>query len=643
MAAPRRTHRKRISALRLSSDTTSTLPEYIGWRDVIPPPEYEADEDTDREDDDGGTQVYIPPTPVSPRLHPHPRRTTHRRRTSSPLPQDVFLDSLLERSVHALELSNALLQSSMAPAPAFRAPSPTAPMAVPPPREAWADDLAAIARDVDDLLVSSSLPCTVSPASHRRPPRRPSLDPIASSVSASYSHSYSHPHPHSRSTSSTSTGLRIAPHHRARLVAPAPRALTQFVGSGAADDALIALPSTLGLRAAPSDWRGVPAAPAVSAGLPEPSTPAYAMLSAFVQTPPSRSPSAAGAGRSVSRGRGSPVSRRGSTRTPSVEACGGTPVAASFNTNFNVNAAARSPNPALPAKSNSLSSTSTASTVHPNASTLTLTISHTLPSPAHSPQSSDGGDGDGGEGGGGDGCRAKEARTKLRGILERAPRPAPPPRRRAPQFHPYSPPPTAHTAPSGATASVSRLFSRGGRHSVSERPVVVGIMKPPSALRSAMAGSNSNSAEASGSGGGTTKSEPPTPGPASPGFGFWARATGSRGGSGASTPASAKRISFAQLPESYASSREGSTSGSKSKSSSKSKSAKSRASRSKKGKGREGSEEPEGWLAWLVGASLSSGYGEGERERERERLADHAASSQKNGHADEDEETRRLD
>ncbi|KAJ7118533.1 hypothetical protein C8R43DRAFT_1153204 [Mycena crocata] len=358
-ASPRRTHRKRISALRLSSDTTTTLPEYIGWRDVVPPPEYEADEDTDSEP----PAPYIPPTPVSPRLHT--RHSHHRRRASSPQQsQDVFLDSLLERSVHALELSNALLQSSMTTpgSSAFREPSPTSAVAVPPAREAWADDLDAIARDVDDLLVSSSLPSTVSasPRQHRRPRRRPSLDPdstyTALSAKPPPSRSNSHSHSNSyaasthsnQSTLSSGSGLNHAPQPRARLVAPAPRAMTQYVDAqyidAGADDGTIALPSTLGLRAPPSDWRdGLPAlphfrdntlrpsdglpshhhhhrdathyhnrdatvtpaaapreglpssfdrqidwhpaplAPTLSARSPEPSTPAYAMLSAFVQ------------------------------------------------------------------------------------------------------------------------------------------------------------------------------------------------------------------------------------------------------------------------------------------------------------------------------------------------------------------------
>ncbi|KAJ7869650.1 hypothetical protein B0H13DRAFT_1051597 [Mycena leptocephala] len=207
-SSPRRSHRKRISALRLSSDT---LPEYIGWRDVVPPPEYEAEDAADADEDTDSEPLplpYIPPTPVSPRLA-HRRNVSHRRRPSSPLvvqpsQQDVFLDSLLERSVHALELSNALLQSSMAPvsrpSSAFRAESPLTistsvalPVRMPPPRDtpAWADDLAAIARDVDELLVSS-LPASVSPVATRRNPRRPSLDPILSIAESSPS-AYSRP------------------------------------------------------------------------------------------------------------------------------------------------------------------------------------------------------------------------------------------------------------------------------------------------------------------------------------------------------------------------------------------------------------------------------------------------------------------
>ncbi|KAJ7728710.1 hypothetical protein B0H14DRAFT_3617894 [Mycena olivaceomarginata] len=49
---PCRTHRKRIYALCLSSDTTNTLPEYIGWRDLVPPPKYDSEEGADADADD---------------------------------------------------------------------------------------------------------------------------------------------------------------------------------------------------------------------------------------------------------------------------------------------------------------------------------------------------------------------------------------------------------------------------------------------------------------------------------------------------------------------------------------------------------------------------------------------------------------
>ncbi|KIK67904.1 hypothetical protein GYMLUDRAFT_92567 [Collybiopsis luxurians FD-317 M1] len=153
---PTHHHRKRISALRLSSDTTSTLPEYnpnsasvTPWRTVPEvteiddaPPGYssdsaeEADEDTDISDAGSRSQaqrsVFVtvgfnsaPPStstftsPSTPRTSRIKRGPSHRRRRSNPVnldPQsnsDLYLDSLLERSVHALEMSNALLQSSI--------------------------------------------------------------------------------------------------------------------------------------------------------------------------------------------------------------------------------------------------------------------------------------------------------------------------------------------------------------------------------------------------------------------------------------------------------------------------------------------------------------------------------------------------
>ena len=131
----RRGHRKRISALRLSSDSAVTaLPVYTspstGWHRPLVvvddptdlPPEYpdsaeEADEDTDT-DDESSAILYAPPPSSAPLTLParRTRRPTQsgsrikpRRSTST----DPYLDSLLARSVHALEMSNALLQSSM--------------------------------------------------------------------------------------------------------------------------------------------------------------------------------------------------------------------------------------------------------------------------------------------------------------------------------------------------------------------------------------------------------------------------------------------------------------------------------------------------------------------------------------------------
>ncbi|KAF8645482.1 hypothetical protein AX16_007767 [Volvariella volvacea WC 439] len=206
----RRTHRKRASNLRLSSDTTSTLPEYlpsavwnrtagtggvsaaVGVDDLLlvpedRPPDYsdsaeEADEDTDTSEKEKYKFIHPTPPPsatfqtqthtaqltpgtgsgvylhhqqqqqqlVSPMAWRKKRyggsgsgfglgsgsTSTHRRKhsqitpttaffhthtpspsfsstLSAPTSTDSYLDSLLERSVHALEMSNTLLQTSI--------------------------------------------------------------------------------------------------------------------------------------------------------------------------------------------------------------------------------------------------------------------------------------------------------------------------------------------------------------------------------------------------------------------------------------------------------------------------------------------------------------------------------------------------
>jgi len=122
-------HRKRFSVSSLSSEVVHTLPEYSSPpgsnRSVGPlllaeaesdkPPDYPetADEaDADTEDDMEEHLVYVQRHLV----RSHPRRSpTHvrrRKRVLAPAP-DPFLDTLLERSVHALEMSNALLRTSI--------------------------------------------------------------------------------------------------------------------------------------------------------------------------------------------------------------------------------------------------------------------------------------------------------------------------------------------------------------------------------------------------------------------------------------------------------------------------------------------------------------------------------------------------
>ncbi|KIJ37347.1 hypothetical protein M422DRAFT_260005, partial [Sphaerobolus stellatus SS14] len=117
--SPRRPrHHKRLSTLRLSTDSTATLPAYSApprpsqsshWPiDNDPPsdepPDYpQSAEEADKEDD------Y---TPLPPRTAL--RKPRHRRSTSSiSHPAATSVDDLLERSVVALELSTNALLSSM--------------------------------------------------------------------------------------------------------------------------------------------------------------------------------------------------------------------------------------------------------------------------------------------------------------------------------------------------------------------------------------------------------------------------------------------------------------------------------------------------------------------------------------------------
>lgn len=589
----RRTHRKRVSALRLSSDTTSTLPEYIsstGWHrpeytENIPsdtPPDYpdsaeEADEDTDT---DANTISYVPHTTTaastSPRAHTaSPRRPkrfqqTHKRRHSTQLysqaqSNDSYLDSLLERSVHALEMSNTLLESSISTSTSLsavladdsRADSTLETRALNlssrirgnwDVQASWSGDLNEITRRVEVLFgdeedarfggggahsregtgVSCSLPNSTSPPPHlHRPRRRPSLDLQQKSESAV-------------------PRLHYSQQDRSRLIAPPPRALTQYVGSTQDPEAII-LPSTLGLRC-PSSFHehrtfyetasssttslhSTPSLPKLNDKPLEPSTPAYNMLSSFVARAPS------------------------SSSTPS----------SNFTSSFRRGSSSASSSSTEPR--NSRSPHKSPDRARQDA----CRKGHRPMTPPTEESSSS------------DGCIAKQTILSLRKILDDQPQPTRSKLPPAPAFLPRTPAPVADAATSTATASISRLFTKG-THSSSTRP-------PSPPRHSSMK---------------RTSSANPSPSPtvlSIPDM-LSVFGGGSTPSSGRSTP---KRISFAALPESYISTRpEGSLT----------KFNKQKQRRRKRGagttvvgegKGKEGEEGAGWWSGWL----LSGGGGVG--------------------------------
>ena len=609
----RRTLRKRFSVSKLSSETVQTLPEYSsppGWSKSVGtspltevesdrPPDYPetADEaDADTEDEQEETDVYV----QRHLAHPPPRRlSTHiRRRMRVPVAaSDPFLDTLLERSVHALELSNALLRTTVSTQSSLstilssenesdhvlevRARNLSTRIRLSSGiHETWMDHLEEISEGVDKLFgdegrghsashlddgaVSRSLPTTTLPdLRHRRKPSILELDGASSSHLL-----YSHP-------------------TRDVLVAPAPRALTQFVES-TADPQLITLPSTLGLRASgsshsvhsreSSSTHLQETQPPFSVGIllqtqPESTTPAHHLLSNLVKRsapltppPPTRM--------LRSRDRCASASPTGAVRSTKI----------SFS-------------PSLCSSPDHNQLVIRAQTSRPRSDTPSRPSSPPTPLPTMpadeelSPSSSEASD------------RPTGYRTvqSLRKILDDHPSSTSvntlqrqgPKLHRAPAFLPITPRPAPIQGTSTATASISRLYTKG-RHSMSTRPP-----SPPahSSLK--------------------VRSVPPTPAPSpstmslSEVFGNGvARVMGSAPSSGVSTP---KRISFAKLPESYSGSQPGT---------SKSRERKSR----KKGKQGQGNnkEEASGWLKTFLRGGLSSGglAGMGSREeRLEERMA----------------------
>ncbi|KAG7097462.1 hypothetical protein E1B28_004806 [Marasmius oreades] len=795
----RRTHRKRTSALRLSSDTTSTLPEYIptgGWSQTTKttttttktkgtgrpeveagsesqfgvhqgldppldlPPDYsdsaeEADEDTDVEVDntfEGGLYnrhrehrqqqeyEYVPQFTVygGPHHHSYPRASsrtksprksrrhpshnqmksvgstsslkspsfppsTQSARTSppvSPSASDVFLDSLLERSVNALEMSNALLQSSMntrstlsnlisaGTGPDSDFPPRSETLGVPERgsrsfnggvsdqqfadlesrintwknvRETWADDLDEIKTGVERLFGGGERGASVDDTevevgrdsqSNRR--RRDRSDgSISSSMPAEsplkqriYS---SRRYPNERSISSASIDarpknyqqlgeddngstpqLRFGQQQRERLVAQPPRALTQYVAANSDTDTLV-LPSTLGLRSTSSSHRVMTDRTDIQVAA---KGGAYSMLSSLASR--SAGPIA------------SATSTPSSTLTSPKKGSGSSSIGS--NSHLEQHVPYKRRNSTSPTRSRSwvgIMGRSRSETPKPAVGKCSMSNGpgacrrmtppiESLSSPSQSSSSSS--EENDGETSVGDqrrrrGPSAKRTVQELRRILDEQPSPQP-----DAKFEIILRPPallrkvggtgtTAEVGTSNATASVSRLLTKN-KHSSSTRPpspprqsALKGRSVPGTPTTPATPGPppTSSAVEAAVQAAHAT-AKPVSDSPAGSGSAFrmpqvfssFARTTFPRNGkgkanqedllstptlspsgSGASTP---KRISFAELPESY--------SGGNGKRRS------SRKSNSRHGRKRSLSDsdevENDGWFGWLIGGSVST-------------------------------------
>lgn len=594
-APPKRTHRKRFSATRLSSDTTTTLPEYTSpiWKrhrelpkadgDSDRPPDYPESADEADEETDTGNQVYlVPPLSPLPLLSPRRNRRYPGRKRQTGSTSD--LDSLLQRSVHALEMSNALLQSSMSTQSSLsallasdnvvdqsldRSAHSVSSRMIGGRYKDWMDDLEEITEGVDGLfgesadtrrtvsdgMVSQSLP-TSGIHNHTR---RPFINHHGKATTTD-----SVPHLHLSSQVD-----------RTELIAPAPRALTLYVAS-TDDPESILLPSTLGLRTSAhiSEIKTVEPQPSpnmpysalhASASMPvltdrpsAPATPAYNLLSSFVthqQAPPS--PVHSNISSSLPRLPFSFPKRRGSgstTSTATEREVGSSPVKRGRRGSRSSSRSVtphRTPTPLHPPRPmtppiEELSTSSSSSSDHPHAYRTVQSLRKILDEQPKNEED--------------------KKKTELEGL-------------KRPVFMPRSPMPVASSSTSTATASVSRLLTKATHHSSTRSP------SPPkhSSLKRSPV--------------------PPTPAltPTSSSSNFFgagvARVIGSASSSGRSTP---KRISFAELPESY--------SGSRPEGSSRFK-AKQRRSRSKgKSKAKSQVDKARGenggwWTAWLLGAS----------------------------------------
>ncbi|KZT29366.1 hypothetical protein NEOLEDRAFT_594157 [Neolentinus lepideus HHB14362 ss-1] len=621
---PRYRHRKRTSASRLSSDSVAPLPAYttpsaqLLWQEAeeLPsdrPPDYpDSDADADTEDFESD-QAYVRP-PLSPPLT-SPRRYTHRHsssRSSRRHPasaSDPYLDSLLERSVHALELSNTLLQSSMSTQSSLStilaADSPidrsleTRARALSSKiggdvHEVWMDDLEQITKGVDKLfgdhapseeeseagpsktddsatLVSYSLPSTSSIRRPGRGMRRPSLDlrtVIGDGASSDAGH------------------LNYSNHNRSNLVASAPRALTLYVDS-TDDPASILLPSTLGLRSSSSAYfREVSSGSTditASSSRPRPSKPPSLSHSRTVSSDKLDRCIEASSSLSTMTAYDllSSVAKRNASppvvRRTSVSEC-----LPSSSSSLSSSLSRRSSHSQVSAPKSRLTSPDPGRRRRSTSRSRSITPRrHYSPPPPHRPMTPPIEELSSASTNASTDSQPDVSRTlqTLRKILDDQPKPPDPhpptlePLRKA-NFLPKSPPPAPASGTSTATASISRLFTKGMHHSSTRPP------SPPrhSSLKQ--------------------RSAPPTPVSASPSLLGIPDSPLSRSSasSGRSTP---KRISFAELPESYGSSKPGGSESSKYPS---------KRGKKKKNKERSDSEGSAGWWAsWLLGANGTYG------------------------------------
>jgi hypothetical protein len=554
LPARTRSHRKRLSISRLSSDSTPALPAYLGTEDLPDdrPPDYpesahEADADTDTSTPD----TFLPLS------SPRPRRgfSHRRRRSASPITSssgDPYLDSLLARSVHALEMSNALLQSSISTHTSLSAVLAVDSPVVDSSLEArahdltsrirvnsrvhanWMDDLAAISEHITtdsrpDALglsldhedaMSRSLPTDPSPLRQLRAPHH-------------RNHSSSDlRHIKADTVNSVEPHLCLSTWSRSRLVSPAPRALTQYVESNA-DPETIFLPSTLGLRSSssthfPSGVSSPPPPPSLApASAPssllhsashEPSTTAYTLLSSFL------------ARRSSTSSAGSHVSSR--SHSERLKATAETATTSSRTSSTVVPSRSRTPH-SSPSRSRVGKCSLSLPPVHPPLVLPTRPLTPPTENPSLSSLSSTSSSNTSSD----PHPNPVLSLQALRKILDDQPRPPAPPEGRAPRrpvFLPRTPLPAPTLGTSTATASVSRLFTK------------------PVHLHS---GSSSREPRQSALKGGLRTPQSPASfngGMLSPG-----QSTGPGGSSASSARSTPKRISFAELPEPYGSERGG--------------------------------------------------------------------------------------